>query len=77
MVSRVCVHTRARVCVCVCVCVCVITFPLLIGKKILVVDWLFTLEHSRHFLRTNYVGAFALLIDWKILVDIGVCFMCL
>ena len=31
--------------------------------------------HSRHFLRTNYVGAFALLIGWKIPVDVGVCFV--
>ena len=60
-----CVHAHTRV----------ITFPLLIGKKILVVDWLFTMVHSRHFLRTNYVGAFALLIGWKIPVDVGVCFV--
>ena len=62
-------------CVCVCVCVC---------DYIVVADWLkilvvslFTMVQSHHFLRTNYVGAFALLIDWKIPVDIGLCFMCL
>ena len=69
-----CAHARTRVCVCVCVCDYIVVADWL---KILVVDWLFTLEHSRHFLRTNCVGAFALLIDWKIPVHISVCFICL
>ena len=68
VVSRVCVHARTRVCDYISVAD---------WLKILAVDWLFTMVHSRHFLRTHFVGAFALLIGWKIPVDIGVCFMCL
>ena len=72
-----CAHarTRARVCVCVCVSVCVCVCDYLVVAdwlKILVVDWLFTLEHSRHFIRTNYVGAFSPLIGWKNPVHISV-----
>ena len=74
VISRVC--TRGM-CVCVCVCVCVCDYISVADwLKILVVS-LFTMVHSRHFLRTNYVGAFSPLIDWKIPVDKGVCFMCL
>ena len=74
VVSRVCVcaHARTRVCVCVCDYISVADW-----LKILVVDWLFTMVHSCHFLRTKCVGAFSPLIGWKIPVDIGLCFMCL
>ena len=68
VVSRVCTHAH------VCVCDYIVVADWL---KILVVDWLFTMVHSRHFLRRNYVGAFSPLIGWKIPVDIGLCFMCL